>query len=126
MITGTLRPIHLIGIVFAVAMLYQSIQLVRKRKGTIFEFLLWSSFGIFLLLLSLGDLVTLLGIYEAVSTILGLLGFGSGVTGLLVMSNLALLMMLFYTFVKVKTNRKELYDLNQEIALVELENKDKK
>jgi hypothetical protein len=125
MIASTFRPIHLIGIVFAVALLYQSIRLVRKGKGTVFEFLLWSSFGIFLLLLSLGDLVTLLGVYQVVSTTLGLLGFGSGVTGLLVMSNLALLMMLFYTFVKVKTNRKELYDLNQEIALVNIEQDDK-
>ena len=124
MIAGTLRPIHLIGIVFAVALLYQSIRLVRKRKGTVFEFLLWSSFGTFLLLLSLGDLVTLLGVYQVVSTTLGLLGFGSGVTGLLVISNLSLLMMLFYTFVKVKTNRKQIYDLNQEIALVELEQDD--
>ena len=124
MISGIVRPIHLIGIVFAVALLYQSIRLVRKRKGTVFEFLLWSSFGIFLLLLSLGDLVTLLGIYELISTTLRLLGFGSGVTGLLVISNLSLLMMLFYTFVKVKTNRKQIYDLNQEIALVELEQDD--
>ncbi|EMA70389.1 DUF2304 domain-containing protein [Halorubrum kocurii] len=117
-----LRPIHVIGMVLALTMFYQSFRLVRSGKGSVFEFLLWSCFGTMLFALSLGDVVTLLRVYEAMEVILAVLGFGSGLTGLLVLSNLALLMMLFYTFVKVKTNRKELYDLNQEIALSQFEN----
>lgn len=112
-----LKPIHILGMILALAMFYQSFRLVRTRKGSIFEFLLWCSFGAVLFALSLGNAVTLLGVYEAVRVILAVLGFRSGITGLLVLSNLALLMMLFYTFVKVKTNRKHIYDLNQEIAL---------
>lgn len=122
MISIGLRPIHVIGMVLALTMFYQSIRLVQSGKGSIFEFLLWSCFGAVLFALSLGDVVTLLRVYEALEVILAVLGFGSGFTGLLVLSNLALLMMLFYTFVKVKNNRKELYDLNQEIALTNYEN----
>lgn len=121
MIPIGLRPIHVIGMVLALTMFYQSIRLVQSGKGSIFEFLLWSCFGVVLFALSLGDLLTLLRVYEALEVILAALGFGSGFTGLLVLSNLALLMMLFYTFVKVKTNQKELYDLNQEIALTRFE-----
>ena len=117
-----LRPIHVIGIVLAVTMFYQSFQLVRSGKGSIFEFLLWSCFGAVLFALSLGDVVTLLRVYEVTEVILAVLGFGSGFTGLLVLSNLALLMILFYMLVKVKTNRKYIYDLNQEIALTKSEN----
>jgi hypothetical protein len=112
-----LRPIHVIGLVLALSMFYQSLRLLRSGRGSIFEFLLWSCFGGVLFALSLGNAVTLLRVYEALGVILAALGFRSGLTGLLVLSNLALLMMLFYTFVKVKMNRKDLYDLNQEIAL---------
>jgi hypothetical protein len=122
MIPIGLRPIHVIGMVLALTMFYQSFRLVQSGKGSIFEFLLWSCFGAVLFALSLGDVVTLLRVYEAIEVVLAVLGFGSGLTGLLVLSNLALLMMLFYMFVKVKTNRKELYDLNQEIALNRFDN----
>lgn len=120
-----LQPIHVIGMALSVIMFYQSFRLIRKRKEGIVEFLLWTTFGIILFTLSLGNAVTILGVFETLNWFLGKLGFGSGTTGLLVLSVLALLMMLFYTFVKVRTNRKYIYDLNQKIALAEFENDDK-
>lgn len=121
MIVGSPRPIHLVGIVLAATLLYRSVWLVRKNKESVSEFLLWFSLGFALLVLSLGDILTLTEVYNAVSGMLGLFGFGSGFTGLLVMSNIVLLAMLLFLFVKVQENKKRIYDLNQEIALMEVE-----
>lgn len=116
-----IAPIHLIGILISIALFYQSVRLVRKGKESVFEFLLWSGFGLALLILSLGSSVTVLGVLDALSFVLSLLGFTSGRDGVFVLAILGLLLMLFYTYVNSKTNRKHLYDLNQEVALLRQE-----
>lgn len=118
------QPIHVIGLAISFALFYQSVRLVRKGKESVFEFLLWVSFGLLLLILSIGNVVTVLDITDLLKDFLNSLGFGSGEIGLLVMSNLALMMMLFYTYINVKTNRKLIYDMNQEMALSEYKNND--
>lgn len=116
-----IAPIHVIGLLISVGLFYQSVNLVRKRKESVFEFLLWSGFGVVLLLLSLGSSVTVVGALDLISEVLALLGFRSGTNGIFVLSILALLLMLFYTYVNAKNNRKEIYDLNQQIALLRYE-----
>lgn len=115
------EPIHFIGAIISIALFYQSYRLVKKRKESVFEFLLWASFGTVLLILSISSAVTVLGVFDAFRYLLYLLGFESGRDGIFVLAILGLLLMLFYTYVNVKTNRKDLYDLNQEVALLQYE-----
>lgn len=114
----SMELIHVIGLLISVVLFYQSINLLQKQKESVFEFLLWSGFGATLLLLSLGSSVTVMGTLDFVSYVLSLLGFRSGTNGIFVLSILSLLLMLFYTYVNAKNNRKEIYDLNQELALL--------
>lgn len=114
-------PIHLIGVLVAVALFYQSIQLVQKRKESVLEFLLWTGMGGVILILSVSSAVTVLGILDAIQVILAAMGFQSGRDGVFVLAILSLLLLLFYTYINAKTNRKELADLNQEIALLRFE-----
>lgn len=111
-----------IGLGVSVALFYQSIRLVRKRKESVFEFLLWIGFGTILFALSFGSLVNLIDLLNFFEGILSAIGFESGRIGLLVLANLALMMMLFYTYINTKSNRKLIYDLNQRVALSESEN----
>jgi hypothetical protein len=114
--------IDVIGLGVSVALFYQSIRLVRKRKESVFEFLLWIGFGTILFALSLGSFVNLIDLLNFFEGILSVVGFESGRIGLLVLANLALMMMLFYTYINTKSNRKLIYDLNQRVALSESEN----
>lgn len=113
--------IHIIGVLVAVALFYQSIQLVQKRKESVFEFLMWTGMGSAILILSVSSAVTVLGILDTIQVILSVLGFQSGRDGIFVLSLLSLLLLIFYTYVNAKTNRKQLNDLNQEIAILRYE-----
>ena len=117
--------INLIGIAISLALFYQSLRLVRKRKESVLEFLMWTSFGVILFVLSFGNVVTVLDITNFFGNILGFLGFNSGRIGLLVLANLGLLMLLFYTYINTKTNRQMIYDLNQQLSLYESEKEDR-
>jgi len=114
-----ITPIHLIGIVISIALMYQSLRLVRKQKESVFEFLLWSGFGLGIFVLSLGQLLTVTGLLDGLGFILGLLGFQTGTNGIFTLAILGLLLMLFYTYVNVKTNRQKIADLNQEVSILE-------
>lgn len=114
-------PIHVIGVGVSVVLFYQSIRLVQKRKENVLEFLLWSGMGSIILILSLSSVVTVLGILDAIQLVLEGLGFQSGRDGIFVLAILSLLMLLFYTYINAKTNRKQLHDLNQEVALLRYE-----
>jgi hypothetical protein len=114
--------IDIIGLIISIALFYQSVRLVRKRKESVFEFLLWTGFGTMLFALSFGGLMNLIDLLNFFEWVLGLIGFESGRIGLLVLSNLALMMMVFYTYINTKSNRKLIYDLNQRVALSEGEN----
>jgi len=114
-----ITPIHLIGIVVSIALMYQSLRLVRKQKESVFEFLLWSGFGLGIFVLSLGQLLTVTGLLDGLGFILGLLGFQTGTNGIFTLAILGLLLMLFYTYVNVKTNRQKIADLNQEVSILE-------
>jgi hypothetical protein len=117
----TFQIIDIIGLGVSIALFYQSVRLVRKRKESVFEFLLWISFGTILFTLSLGSFVNLIDLLNFFEWVLSLIGFESGRIGLLVLANLALMMMLFYTYINTKSNRKMIYDLNQRVALSESE-----
>lgn len=118
---ATFQIIDIIGLGVSIALFYQSVRLVRKRKESVFEFLLWISFGTILFTLSLGSFVNLIDLLNFFEWVLSLIGFESGRIGLLVLANLALMMMLFYTYINTKSNRKMIYDLNQRVALSESE-----
>jgi hypothetical protein len=113
-----LSPIHVIGIVAGLLLLFQSYRLVNERKEGIFEFLLWAGFGIGLLVVSIGSALTtvdLLGILERGSV---LLGFAGGTESIFFVSNLLLLFIVFYIYTQLVESRKQLSDLNQELALL--------
>jgi len=114
-----ITPIHIIGIAVAMALLYQSVRLVRKQKESVFEFLLWSGFGLGIFVLSLGQLLTISGILDTLKVMLGWLGFETGTNGVFTLAFLGLLLLLFYTYVNAKTNRQKIADLNQEISILE-------
>ncbi|MEA5388518.1 DUF2304 domain-containing protein [Haloarculaceae archaeon H-GB11] len=114
-------PIHAIGIIISLALFYQSARLVRKRKESVFEFLLWMSFGVVLFSLAVGSAIKTVSMREQVQKIFNFVGFSSGFEGLFALAILGLLLMLFYTYINAKTNRNKLYDLNQELALLRYE-----
>lgn len=116
-----LAPIHLTGAVISIALMYQSFRLVRKRKESVLEFLLWSGFGMALLVLSLSSAVTVQGTLNYLEKFLAAFGFKTGVNGVFTLAILGILLMLFYTYVNTKTNRKIIFDLNQELALFRYE-----
>lgn len=118
-----LSPIHVIGVVASLALLYKSLRLVRDRKEGIFEFLLWTGFGIGLLVVSIGSALTSVDILDISDRVLATLGFNIGRDGLFFVSNLLLLFIVFYTYVQLVESRKQLSELNQEVALLRYEMK---
>lgn len=116
-----LSPIHVIGVVASLALLYKSLRLVRDRKEGIFEFLLWTGFGIGLLVVSIGSALTSVDILDISDRVLATLGFNIGRDGLFFVSNLLLLFIVFYTYVQLVESRKQLSELNQEVALLRYE-----
>ncbi|MFW5978130.1 MAG: DUF2304 domain-containing protein [Halohasta sp.] len=113
-----LSPIHGIGIVAGLALLYQSYRLVAARKGGVFEFLLWAGFGIGLLVISVGSALETVDLLNALEGALSTLGFGRGPESIFFVSNLLLLFLVFYTYVQLVESRRQLSDLNQELALL--------
>jgi len=116
-----LAPIHVIGFLISLALFYQSTRLLSKGKENVFEFLLWIGFGVGILVLSIGSSVTVLGVLDKIQFLLEILGFQSGQDGIFVLAILGLLLMLFYTYINAKTNRQDIYNLNQELALLRYE-----
>ncbi|WP_436911298.1 DUF2304 domain-containing protein [Halosimplex marinum] len=118
------EPMHIVGMLVSFALFYQSYRLVRKHKEGIVEFLFWVSFGGALFLLSVGDATAGTGrfpIFDLVKRFLLAMGFSSGVNGIFTLTILGLILLIFYTYVNVKTNRQMLYDQTQEIALLRYE-----
>ncbi|QSG05236.1 DUF2304 domain-containing protein [Halapricum desulfuricans] len=118
MIGLELSPIHGIGVVAGLALLYQSYRLVAARKGSVFEFLLWAGFGIGLLAISIGSALKSVDLLDALEGTLSALGFGPGTDSIFFVSNLLLLFVVFYTYVQLVESRRRLSDLNQELALL--------
>lgn len=116
-----ISPIHVIGVLAGLALLYQSIRLVRDRKESIFEFLVWSGFGVGLLALSVGSALESVDVLDTVETLLSTLGFNIGRISILFVSNLLLLFLVFYAYTQIVESRKQLSDLNQEVAILRYE-----
>lgn len=116
-----IAPIHLIGLTVAVILFSKSAMLIRNRKESVLEFLMWSGFGLMIFLLSLGDIITVLGIFQFVSRLLQSLGFQSSTNGIFTLAILGILILIFYTYINSINNRKEVHDLNREIALLRYE-----
>jgi hypothetical protein len=113
-----LSAIHVIGIVAGLALLFQSYRLVNDRKEGIFEFLLWAGFGVGLLVISIGSALTTVDLLGQIERGLGVLGFSEGPESVFFVSNLLLLFIVFYTYTQLVESRKQLSDLNQELALL--------
>lgn len=116
-----LSPIHVIGVVASVALLYQSYRLARSHKEGLFEFLLWTGFGVALLVLSVGSALTSVDVLQIIENGLALLGFNVGRDSVFYVSNLLLLFLVFYMYTLVAESRQQLSDLNQELALLRYE-----
>jgi hypothetical protein len=114
----SLAPIHVIGVLAGLALLFQSHRLASDRKEGVFEFLLWVGFGVGLLVVSVGSALTNVDLLGGLENALGLLGFASETDSVFFISNLLLLFVVFYTYVQLVESRKQLSDLNQEIALL--------
>lgn len=113
-----IAPIHVVGVVAGLALLYQSYRLVSDRKEGVFEFLLWAGFGVALLVISIGSAITTVDLLGGLEGGMALLGFESGPESVLFVSNLLLLFLVFYSYVQLVESRKQLSDLNQELALL--------
>lgn len=116
-----IAPIHVLGIIVSVGLLYQSYQLVRRGKEDVSEFLLWAGFGVAIFVFSLGQIVTITGVLAFINDGLSFLGFQSGTNGIFTLAILGILLLLFYTYVNAKSNERKLADLNQQIALLQYE-----
>ena len=113
-----LAPIHVIGVIAGLALLYQSYRLVSDRKEGVFEFLLWAGFGVALLVISVGSALTSVDLLGGLEGGMALLGFARGPESVLFVSNLLLLFLVFYSYIQLVESRKQLSDLNQELALL--------
>ncbi|QCC51300.1 DUF2304 domain-containing protein [Halapricum salinum] len=113
-----LAPIHVIGVIAGLALLYQSYRLVSDRKEGVFEFLLWAGFGVALLVISVGSAITSVDLLGGLEGAMALLGFARGPESVLFVSNLLLLFLVFYSYIQLVESRKQLSDLNQELALL--------
>ena len=111
-------PIHGIGIVAGLVLLFQSYRLVAARKEGIFEFLLWAGFGVGLLAISVGSALRSVDLLDGLEGSLSVLGFGRGPESIFFVSNLLLLFLVFYTYSQLVESRRQLSDLNQQIALL--------
>lgn len=119
--TFEFSPIHVIGVGAGLALLYKSILLVRQRKEGIFEFLLWAGFGVALLAISVGSALSTVNVLGALVGALGALGLNVGLASISFLANLALLFVVFYTYVQLVESRRQLSDLAQEVALLRYE-----
>ncbi len=119
--TFAFSPIHVIGVGAGLALLYKSVRLVRERKEGIFEFLLWAGFGVALLAISVGSALSTVDVLGVLVGALGALGVNVGLASVSFLANLALLFVVFYTYVQLVEGRRQLSDLAQEVALLRYE-----
>ncbi len=119
--TVDVAPIHVVGIVAGLALLYQSVSLVRDRKEGIFEFLLWAGFGVGLLVISIGSALTAVDLLASLVWLLAALGFNLGTDSVFFVSNLLLLFLVFFIYVRLVESRKRLSQLAREVALLRYE-----
>ena len=119
--TVDVAPIHVVGIVAGLALLYQSVSLVRDRKEGIFEFLLWAGFGVGLLVISIGSALTAVDLLASLVWLLAALGFNLGTDSVFFVSNLLLLFLVFFIYVQLVESRKRLSQLAREVALLRYE-----
>ena len=119
--TVDLAPIHVVGIVAGLALLYKSVSLVRDRKEGIFEFLLWAGFGVGLLVISIGSALTAVDLLASLVWLLAALGFNLGTDSVFFVSNLLLLFLVFFIYVRLVESRKRLSQLAREVALLRYE-----
>ena len=116
-----IAPIHVVGVAAGLALLYQSLSLVRDRKEGVFEFLLWAGFGVGLLVISIGSALDAVDILASLVWLLAALGFNLGTDSVFFVSNLLLLFIVFYTYVQLVESRKRISDLAREVALLRYE-----
>lgn len=119
--TVDVAPIHVIGIAVGLALLYQSLSLVRDRKEGVFEFLLWVGFGVALLVISVGSALTSVDLLASLVWFLGAFGFNLGIDSVFFVSNLLLLFLVFFIYVQLVESRKRVSDLAREVALLRYE-----
>lgn len=119
--TFEFTPIHVVGVAAGLALLYKSVSLVRSRKEGIFEFLLWAGFGVALLAISVGSALSSVDVLGVLVGALGVLGLNVGLASVSFLANLALLFVVFYTYVQLVESRRRLSDLAQEVALLRYE-----
>lgn len=117
MILSDLAPIHIIGLIISAILFYQSFRLLQEGKENILEFIFWSGFGTAMLVFNIRSALRRPGILSAIRDVLSGLGFNSGMNGVFALAILFLLMMLFHVYIEAKTNKKKMYELNQEVAL---------
>jgi len=117
----SVSPIHVVGVLAGLALLYRSVTLVRARTESVGAFLLWAGFGVGLLVFTIGSAITTIDMLESVAGLLGLLGFNIGLDGVLLSANLLLLFLIFYAYTTMAENRRQLYDLTQDVALLRYE-----
>lgn len=116
-----LEPFHYVAVAVSVLLFYQSVRLVRTRKENLFEFLVWVSFGVGILLYSIASAVESIELLGYFNGTLRSLGFGNEWRGLFAISIVALYLVVFYTYTIVKTTDRRMADLQQEIALLRYE-----
>ena len=120
-----LAPIHIIGFSISLLLFYQSIRLVQSQKESILEFVLWTTFGIAVFSLSLGQFITQISVVSWIDGWLTVLGFENGPNGIFTIAILGLLLTLFYTYTISKTNEEKISELNRELALLRYEQSQK-
>lgn len=113
-----IEPVHVIGVAVSFVLIYQSVALVRTRRENILEFLLWVAFGTGLLVYTVASMLSTLDTYDAINAFLRSLGFGTGERGLLFLSVITLFLLVLYTYTMLKTNRREITDLQQNVAVL--------
>jgi len=115
------NPIHYIGILVSVLLVYKSYKLVRSGKENVLEFLVWLCFGLGIFALSVSTAFRVFNTLEWFQAMLAFLGFRSGRDGVFVVAILGLMLLLFYTYANAKSNQKRVSDLNQKVALLKYE-----
>lgn len=115
----TVTPIDVLGLFLALILFYKSYRLLHQGKESILEFLFWTGFGTGILLLVIGNVSQEIPLLEFAHSISAGLGFERGVNGILVVAILSLLMMVFHMYIQIKDQKKKMYDLDREFALLQ-------
>lgn len=116
-----IEPFHFVGATVSLLLFYQSLRLVKTRKENLFEFLVWVTFGVGILLYTVASALEGVELLGHINGLVTALGFGNEWRGLFAISIVALYLVVFYTYTLVKTTDRRLADLQQEIALLRYE-----